>query len=71
MYGGHAVAVAGHCHPRVVEALVAQAGRLMFYSNAVDIPVRRELCERLLTWDRKTCAPCSSATAALKPTKTR
>jgi len=49
MYGGHAVAVAGHCHPRVVEALVAQAGRLMFYSNAVDIPVRRELCERLLT----------------------
>lgn len=49
MYGGHAVAATGHCHPRVVEAVAAQAGRLMFYSNAVDLPVRRELGERLLT----------------------
>ncbi len=48
MYGGHAVAVTGHCHPRVVEAITLQAASLLFYSNAVDIPVRRELCARLI-----------------------
>jgi acetylornithine/succinyldiaminopimelate/putrescine aminotransferase len=34
-YGGHAVALTGHCHPRVVAALREQAGRLLFYSNVV------------------------------------
>lgn len=34
-YGGHAVALTGHCHPRVVRAIHEQAGRLMFYSNVV------------------------------------
>ncbi len=34
-YGGHAVALTGHCHPRVVRAICEQAGRLMFYSNLV------------------------------------
>lgn len=48
MYGGHAVAATGHCHPRVVEAISAQAAKLIFYSNAVDIPVRRELCAKLV-----------------------
>jgi acetylornithine/succinyldiaminopimelate/putrescine aminotransferase len=48
LYGGHAVASTGHCHPRVTAAIAAQAGRLIFYSNAVDLPVRRELCARLL-----------------------
>ena len=32
-YGGHAVALTGHCHPRVVAAVREQAGRLLFYSN--------------------------------------
>lgn len=34
-YGGHAVALTGHCHPKVVQALQQQAARLMFYSNYV------------------------------------
>ena len=40
LYGGHAVALTGHCHPTVVEALRAQAGRLLFYSNLVYNDVR-------------------------------
>jgi len=39
-YGGHAVALTGHCHPRVVDALRSQAGRLLFFSNAVSSDVR-------------------------------
>ena len=48
MYGGHAVAVTGHCHPAVVDAIVDQAQRLIFYSNAVETAHRRELCEKLV-----------------------
>ncbi len=33
MYGGHAVASVGHCHPEVVKAISEQAGKLIFYSN--------------------------------------
>jgi len=40
LYGGHAVALPGHCHPRVVEAIQAQAERLLFYSNVVANDVR-------------------------------
>ena len=40
LYGGHAVALTGHCHPRVVAAIREQAGRLLFYSNAVSSDVR-------------------------------
>ena len=39
-YGGHCVALLGHCPPRVVEAIRQQAGELLFYSNAVYSPVR-------------------------------
>lgn len=35
LYGGHAVAATGHCHPHVVAAIRAQAERLLFYSNLV------------------------------------
>jgi acetylornithine aminotransferase/acetylornithine/N-succinyldiaminopimelate aminotransferase len=47
LYGGHAVALAGHCHPRVVEAVCAQARRLVFYSNVVHVDVRAAAVERL------------------------
>ena len=40
VYGGHCVALLGHCPPRVVEAIREQAGQLLFYSNAVYSPVR-------------------------------
>ena len=47
-YGGHCVALLGHCPPRVVEAIRAQAGELLFYSNAVYSPVRAEAAQALV-----------------------
>ena len=35
LYGGHAVAGTGHCHPHIVKALQKQAEQLLFYSNLV------------------------------------
>lgn len=46
-YGGHAVAATGHSHPRVVQAIAEQAGRLMFYSTAVPHPLRERLAGEL------------------------
>ena len=46
-YGGHCVAILGHCPPRVVEAVQAQAEQLLFYSNVAHSPVRAEATERL------------------------
>ncbi len=51
-YGGHCVALLGHCPPRVVRAIREQAGELLFYSNAMYSPVR---------------ATASAALAALAP----
>ena len=48
LYGGHCVALLGHCPPRVVEAIRQQAGDLLFYSNAVYSPVRAEASARLV-----------------------
>jgi len=45
LYGGHAVAVSGHCHPHVVAAVREQAERLLFYSNAVPLEVRDRLVD--------------------------
>src|SRR5919107_1665631 len=47
LYGGHAVAATGHCHPRVVEAIRRQAGELLFYSNLVYSDVRARAAGRL------------------------
>lgn len=47
LYGGHAVAVSGHCHPRVVAAVREQSERLIFYSNAVPLEVRDHLLQLL------------------------
>ena len=40
LYGGHAVASTGHCHPEVARAIAEQAKKLLFYSNVVAVPVR-------------------------------
>src|SRR5262245_19673067 len=48
MYGGHAVALTGHSHPHVVDAIARQAKDLLFYSNGVHLPVRTEASELLL-----------------------
>lgn len=47
LYGGHAVALLGHCPPRVVGAIQAQAERLVFYSNVAYCDVRARAVECL------------------------
>ncbi|MBV9958554.1 MAG: aspartate aminotransferase family protein [Acidobacteria bacterium] len=47
LYGGHAVAATGHCHPHVVQAIQEQAGELLFYSNLVYSETRARAAEHL------------------------
>lgn len=56
LYGGHAVAATGHCHPEVVRAIREQAGELLFYSNVVALPVRARAAEAIA---RQAPAPLS------------
>lgn len=49
LYGGHAVAGTGHCHPHVVEAIQAQAEKLIFYSNLVYSDTRARAAEKLVS----------------------
>lgn len=56
LYGGHAVAGTGHCHPEVVRAIREQAGELLFYSNVVALPVRARAAEAIA---RQAPAPLS------------
>ncbi|MET0753713.1 MAG: aminotransferase class III-fold pyridoxal phosphate-dependent enzyme [Pyrinomonadaceae bacterium] len=48
LYGGHAVCATGHSHPRVVAALSAQAGKILFYSNLVYSEIRARAAEKLV-----------------------
>jgi acetylornithine/N-succinyldiaminopimelate aminotransferase len=50
MYAGHAVASTGHAHPHLVRAITEQAGRLIFYSNVVDLEIRERAAEKLLSY---------------------
>jgi acetylornithine/N-succinyldiaminopimelate aminotransferase len=47
LYGGHAVAGTGHCHPHVVKAIREQAEQLLFYSNLVYSSARARAAEKL------------------------
>lgn len=47
-YGGHAVALLGYGHPRLLTALAHQAGELQFQSNAVANEVRGRAAEALV-----------------------
>ncbi|HEY3582451.1 MAG TPA: aspartate aminotransferase family protein, partial [Pyrinomonadaceae bacterium] len=49
LYGGHAVAGTGHCHPHVVKAIREQAGQLLFYSNLVYSNARARAAEKLVS----------------------
>ena len=49
LYGGHAVAGTGHCHPHVVKAIREQAGQLLFYSNLVYSSARARAAEKLVS----------------------
>ena len=49
LYGGHAVAGTGHCHPHVVQAIRAQTEKLLFYSNLVYSETRARAAEKLVS----------------------
>lgn len=46
-YGGHAVALIGHCHPKIVSAVSKQMKKLIFYSNVVYNDQRAKAAEKL------------------------
>jgi len=67
LYGGHAVAGTGHCHPHVVSAIREQAGTLLFYSNLVYSEARARAAEKLISIAPRTLAKtffCNSGTEA-------
>jgi acetylornithine/N-succinyldiaminopimelate aminotransferase len=47
MYGGHAVISIGHTNPRYIERLENQLHQIGFYSNSVEIPLQKQLAEKL------------------------
>src|SRR6267142_2057045 len=49
LYGGHAVAGTGHCHPHVVAAIRGQSEKLLFYSNLVYSEPRARAAEKLVS----------------------
>jgi acetylornithine/N-succinyldiaminopimelate aminotransferase len=49
LYGGHAVAATGHCHPHIVAAIREQSAKLLFYSNLVYSEARARAAERLVS----------------------
>jgi acetylornithine/N-succinyldiaminopimelate aminotransferase len=49
LYGGHAVAGTGHCHPHVVAAIQEQSERLLFYSNLVYSEARARAAAKLVS----------------------
>lgn len=48
LYGGHAVALTGHCHPAIVSAVKSQAEKLIFYSNVVYSSVRARASKAII-----------------------
>lgn len=67
LYGGHAVCATGHSHPRVVEAVRAQAEKILFYSNLVYSPLRASAAERLVAVSPENISKvffCNSGTEA-------
>lgn len=47
MYGGHAVISIGHTHPHWVQRIQEQLNKIAFYSNSVQIPIQKELADKL------------------------
>lgn len=47
LYGGHAVISVGHTHPRYVESITDQLGKIGFYSNSVINPLQSVLADKL------------------------
>ena len=47
MYGGHAVISVGHSNAHWVKRIEDQLNKIAFYSNSVQIPIQKELAEKL------------------------
>lgn len=47
LYGGHAVISIGHTHPHWVKRIEEQLEKIAFYSNSVNIPLQKQLSEKL------------------------
>jgi acetylornithine/N-succinyldiaminopimelate aminotransferase len=47
LYGGHAVISIGHTNPHYIKRLEDQLHRIGFYSNSVEIPLQKQLAEKL------------------------
>jgi len=47
MYGGHAVALMGHCPAPIINAIDAQSRKLFFYSNVAETSIRSEAADAL------------------------
>ena len=66
-YGGHAVALVGHCHPAIVKAVSEQLKKLIFYSNVVYNPQRAVAAKLLVELSKGKFASvffCNSGTEA-------
>ena len=50
LWGGHAVALLGHGHPRLLAALHEQGSALLFQSNALPMAIRDEAAARLVAF---------------------
>ena len=48
LYGGHCVSILGHAHPRWLQALSEQAGKISFYSAVAHHPARAHAARLLL-----------------------
>ena len=53
LYGGHAVISIGHSHPHYVAMISKQLEQIGFYSNSVEIPLQKQLAEKLGTLSGK------------------
>jgi acetylornithine aminotransferase len=47
LYGGHAVISIGHTHPHYVKRIEDQLHQIGFYSNSIEIPLQKQLAEKL------------------------
>lgn len=66
-YGGHAVALIGHCHPKIIKAVSAQMKSLIFYSNVVYNKKRAIAAKQLVNFTGKAFSNvffCNSGTEA-------
>src|ERR1700743_3198397 len=47
LYGGHAIISIGHTNPHYVKRLEYQLHQIGFYSNSIEIPLQKQLAEKL------------------------